>query len=155
MLNLEIFSACNFIKKRLCHKYFTANVKKFLRTVILQNRAASNDMILVTFFCNFFFFLNRNGFLIFLMFFKSNNNDPCIDMKPVFYNKCYFLKTVKTSYIPPNTFSYLRKYLINQNQNYIRKDWSFRDQNFQFAAILYKKLKILIFIFFFQLLMFY
>ena len=70
LLNLEIFSACNFIKKRLCHKYFPANLKKFLRTVILQNRAASNDMILATFFCNFFF-LNRNGFLLFLMFFRS------------------------------------------------------------------------------------
>ena len=74
--------------------------------------------------------------------------------KPRFFSKKrWFSKTLKTSYMPTNSFSFLypSKYFVKQHKDcilMIRKVWSFFDQNFQSVAILDKKLKILIFNFF-------
>ena len=38
LLNKDVgLQACNFIKKRLQHRYFPVNIAKFLRTRILRN----------------------------------------------------------------------------------------------------------------------
>ena len=74
-----------------------------------------------------------------------------------FLKKKIFLKTVTTSSIPSNSFLYLRKYFINQNDKYflmISKDRSFCDQNLQFVMILHNQLKIFIFIFSILILLF-
>ena len=51
---------------------------------------------------------------------------------PAFYEKSWFLKTVKSSYIPTKSLLYLQICFTNKNKNYIfmiRKDWSICDQN--------------------------
>ena len=35
------FKACNFLKKRLQHRYFPVNIAKFFRTVFLRTLAAA------------------------------------------------------------------------------------------------------------------
>ena len=85
---------------------------------------------------------------------KGSNSIDMLRYKTLqFSKKHWMLKTVKTSYISANSFLYLWKYLVKQNENYIfmiRKDWRFRDQNLQLKSvvILDKKLKIFILIFF-------
>ena len=37
LINVVGLKACNFIKKRLQHRFFLINIAKFLRTVFLQN----------------------------------------------------------------------------------------------------------------------
>ena len=134
---LRIFSACNLIKKRLKHRSFLMNFQKFfsLQLYLKQDsgtggffcqfceifaeylrRAVSNDIIIAKFFCKIFCSLK---------------------CKIKGYQRILLLKTAKTSSISSNSFLYLRKYLINQNKNYIfliRKLLSFCDQNLQFVA---------------------
>ena len=66
------------------------------------------------------------------------------------YKLLVFLKSISSCYyIPSNSLLYLQKYAIDEYKNYIfmfGKDWSFCNQNLQYAAILHKKFKIFIFI---------
>ena len=94
---------------------------------------------------------------LFNIFNESKDNDHNTNIigmlryKPPFFRKTLFLKTAKTSYIPSTSLLHLRKYRTNRNKNYIsliRRNWSSRDQNLQFAPTLHKKLKFFILIFF-------
>ena len=97
---------------------------------------------------------------LFNIFNESKDNDhittmlTCSDKNPRFFKKTLSFTTSKNFYIVSNSLLYLRKYLINQNENCIfmtRKDWRLCDQNKQFVAILQKKI---IFIFLTLILLF-
>ena len=37
LIKLQVYHACNFIEKRLQHRYYLANIRKFIRRTILKN----------------------------------------------------------------------------------------------------------------------